>query len=164
MQTHPLTYTHTLTLTHTHIFTHKCISTRLEVSSSHPKEYIPTYSHTNTLTHTLTHSHTLQHTSTHPSTECQAIILIGRHHIFFDNRLCKLCGQKENIVAVECDYHFLLECSLYEPLRDQYLPNNRTGHRTLFDIITTMTSSDTQEVVLLCKFIHYANKCRNVNL
>ena len=90
---------------------------------------------------------------------------IGRHHnVVFDDRLCQFCGQKENIVAVECEYHFLLECSLYEPLRDQYLLNNRIGHRTLFDFINTMTSSDTQVVVLLCKFIHYAFKYRNANL
>ena len=90
---------------------------------------------------------------------------IGRHHnVVFDDRLCQLCGQKENRVAVECEYHFLLECSLYEQLRYQYLLNNRTGHRTLFDFINTMTSSDTQVVVLLCKFIHYAFKCRNANL
>ena len=56
-----------------------------------------------------------------------------------------------DIVAVECEY-FLLKCSPYEPLIDQYLPNNRTGHRTLFDFINTVTSSDTQVVVLLCKF------------
>ena len=61
--------------------------------------------------------------------------------------MCQLCGQKENIVAVECEYHFLFECSLYEPLRDQYLLNNRTGHRTLFDFINTMRSADTQVIL-----------------
>ena len=35
--------------------------------------------------------------------------------------------------------------------RKKYLLNNRAGHRTLFDFINTMTSSDTQIVVLLCK-------------
>ena len=90
---------------------------------------------------------------------------IGRHHnVVYSDRLCRLCGRNKNKTVVECEYHFLFECDLYEPLREQFLQRNRIGYRTLYDFVGIMKNSDEQIIVSLCKFIYYAFRCRNDNL
>lgn len=78
--------------------------------------------------------------------------------IEFENRICKMCSQN----VVEDEYHFLLECPLYNSLRNKYLLqyNNRNQH-TFHKLLTT---SSVRVINNLALYVHLAFKVRSSHL
>ena len=78
-------------------------------------------------------------------------IEIGRQHkIIVEDRLCKLCGQR-NLVSIECEFHVLLECEAYSDLRSIYLAN---VEKTVFDFINIMKTNIEHDIVNLANYIY----------
>ena len=62
----------------------------------------------------------------------------GRHHKMRpEDRLCKLCGLVNNIIAIEDEFHVLLHCSVYNDLRAMYFG---TDVSNLYDFVSIMKS------------------------
>ena len=83
----------------------------------------------------------------------------GRHFgLNRTQRICKHC----NLNVVESEFHFLLVCPFYSELRSKYFTRYFCHWPTLnkFDILMTKTP---KHLLILSKFIYYANKKREDN-
>lgn len=88
-------------------------------------------------------------------------IEIGRHNgVLLENRLCKFCESRENIV-IEDEYHFLLCCPRYERLRNRYLDRRYFTNPTFELFINLMSSQDVNTVTNVAFYIFHANRLRN---
>ena len=81
-----------------------------------------------------------------------------KNNIDYENRICKLCTNGK----VENEFHFLLECPLYENLRINICINTEMVTKTTF----TMLLSSTIDVAInkLACYVHFAFKVRNQQL
>ena len=69
----------------------------------------------------------------------------GRHeNIVREDRLCTFCGKSANLNKIECEFHFCLECQLYDNVRNQY--PNISFEKTLFNFVKLMSSKDEQHI------------------
>lgn len=85
----------------------------------------------------------------------------GRHeNIAREDRLCQFCGQNKNIVVIEDEYHVLLECYVYEEMRDFYI-KKYYGNVNQYTFICLMKNNDQSCIVDLANFISYIFRTRN---
>ena len=81
----------------------------------------------------------------------------GRHY--------QLPREFRNCIYCECyledEFHFLLQCPLYENIRVRYIPQHYICTRDIFSFINIMTSNNVEIIRNLGMFIHYAFKKRN---
>ena len=76
----------------------------------------------------------------------------GRHTgLQREDRLCSFCGIKTNLNAVECEFHMLLECTLYQDLRSD--SPNVLFDRTLFNFVKIMSCKDNENINNVAWFI-----------
>ena len=81
----------------------------------------------------------------------------GRHQgIDRQHRFCTLC----KLGDVEDEYHFLLICPLYNTLRIVYLPYESFLEPNYYKFQKLVSSSDSNILLNLCKFVHKAIKLR----
>ena len=87
-------------------------------------------------------------------------IEIGRHYnIPREDRLCRLCGNVFNTQSVECEFHFLFECPLYEDFRQNC--NNLSFEKTLYNFKTLMSCNDVSKIKSLAFLIWKCFSYRN---
>jgi len=88
-------------------------------------------------------------------------IEIGRHNgVDRAFRYCPLC-QKEHILVVESEMHFLLECSTYNALRDIYFLDQWKHVKTREKFNAIMSNSDNTAIIRLAKFLNSAFELRD---
>jgi len=65
----------------------------------------------------------------------------GQENLSRDDRLCVYCGSKSNLIVIECEFHFLLECTMYENLRKQF---SISFEKTLFNFVEIMSDDNSE--------------------
>jgi hypothetical protein len=74
----------------------------------------------------------------------------GRHrNIPRNERLCKLCLQR----TIEDEFHFILECPVYNNIRRQYIPHWYRTRPNMIKFIDLLSSSDVQILYRLAKYL-----------
>ena len=85
----------------------------------------------------------------------------GRHqNIAREDRLCIYCGKSKILVVIECEYHFLLECHLYQDLRDKCFKDVISGRKTMYNFVKIMKSENVDVIKALSNFIYCAFSLR----
>lgn len=69
-------------------------------------------------------------------------------------RKCTLCSFLE-------EYHFILECPLYNYRRSQYIQRNYTRHPSMFKLIELLSCNNALQVKILGKYVYHAFETRN---
>jgi hypothetical protein len=88
----------------------------------------------------------------------------GRHiGIDKDLRYCFHC-LKTNIYVTEDDYHFFFECSIYNNIRAVYFKDTWLHHHSNHLFYSLMSSTITNEVVSIAKYIYNAMNVRKEEL
>ncbi|KAL4240483.1 hypothetical protein ACF0H5_001275 [Mactra antiquata] len=65
----------------------------------------------------------------------------------FNERICSACNKLED------EYHFILECSLYNDIRDRYIPRYYINRPSMFKFITLITNENPKVIKMLSTFI-----------
>ena len=85
----------------------------------------------------------------------QLAIETGRHaNIPRKDRLCKLCKENSDKTAVECEFHFLLVCELYDSLRKLHLSDFVSTQKTIFNFVKIMKCPDEHVIHALSKYLY----------
>ena len=84
-----------------------------------------------------------------------------QENIIREDRLCTFCGVKQNANIIECEYHMLFECVLYEELRKQ---SSISFDKTLFNFVHIMSCQNLSHVNNLAWFIWKCFSLRNSEL
>ena len=85
-----------------------------------------------------------------------------KSNVIMEDRLCKACGHI-NLVNVECEYHVVMNCYLYDDVRQKYI-GRYIGNRSLYQFINLMGSQNDHMLVSLAIFIHNMFKIRQIFL
>ena len=87
----------------------------------------------------------------------------GRHTgLQREDRLCSFCGRKTNLNTVECEFHILLECTLYDDLRSD--STNILFDKTLFNFVNIMSCKENKDINDVAWFIWKCFALRKSNL
>ena len=91
-------------------------------------------------------------------TSCHTLeIEKGRHqHIPRENRLCKLCSDR----VIEDEYHFLLCCSFYSNIRQQYIPDKYLVNVNLHKFNLLLSSENENVIKAVSSYLLHAFKVR----
>ena len=73
-----------------------------------------------------------------------------------ENRFCKLCDLNQ----VEDEYHFVLVCPVYSPIRELYIKKYYFEQPNQFKFSALMNSKNRKVLQNVSMFIYYAMKCR----
>jgi hypothetical protein len=76
-----------------------------------------------------------------------------RYNLAREDRLCKFCGENENINVVEDEYHVLLECSCFSDIRNWYI-GKHVSAVNLYNFVNIMKSKDRSCILDVSHFIH----------
>jgi hypothetical protein len=87
-------------------------------------------------------------------------IEIGRHNnVAPEDRFCKLCA-RDNISAVEDEFHVLFYCVAYTESRHLFFDCETLNARNEYTFIRLMSTDNVNTIVNLAKFISYVFKTR----
>ena len=85
----------------------------------------------------------------------------GRHrNIPRNDRLCTLCIQR----TIEDEFHFILECPVYNNIRMQYIPNWYRTRPNMIKLIDLLSSTNVQLLYRLANYLIKAFEKRNTLL
>ena len=76
--------------------------------------------------------------------------------IAYNDRLCAVCA------VLEDEYHFVLECHLFQELREQYVPEYYWKRPSMKKFKELMTCSYVKVVKNLSMFVHYAFNAKSL--
>ena len=68
-----------------------------------------------------------------------------------DQRICQLCND-----GIEDEYHFLLKCTLYDELREKYIPYKYYCHPNLHKFVLLMTCRSENIILNVATFVYSA--------
>ncbi len=85
----------------------------------------------------------------------------GRHSkIDRQDRLCLYC-KKQDTKVIECEFHFVLVCKLYQDIREKYIARKYwkyPSHETFIELLTSESITTLNE---LARYLYVAFKIRN---
>ena len=85
----------------------------------------------------------------------------GRHiNTPKENRFCILCRHFYRISVIECEFHFLLVCPIYQDIRNTVADKCTLNDKTLFNFTNVMKSKDIDAVSALSYYVYHAFKRR----
>ena len=97
------------------------------------------------------------------SNHCLEIERGRQYNIKREDRLCKICGQK-NLCFIETEYHVLFECSAYEDIRLLYINKYFVEGKSFFLYNNILASEKDDVIVNLATFIYYMFQIREMRL
>ncbi len=87
-------------------------------------------------------------------------IEVGRHKsLSIEDRLCRICGESINSIAVEDEYHVLFHCVGYNEIRNMYV-SKETAVPNVHNFITILKNDNPKDLVNLAHFIFSMFKTR----
>ena len=96
--------------------------------------------------------------------KCIAKIRLLSHNIFIEtgrytgiDRKCILC----NLNVLEDEFHFVLQCTMYNDLRKKYIMKYFWSRPSTFKLVQLLSVENGKELCNLGKFIHLTCKARN---
>ena len=88
-------------------------------------------------------------------------IEVGRHAgIPREYRSCSYCLRNNSAYYIEDKFHAFFQCSMYDDIRQQYLPKDLCNSKSLFDFYNILGQSDCNVIRKISNFIFYMLKKR----
>ena len=92
-------------------------------------------------------------------------IEVGRHAgIPRKFRTCSHCLINNNSYQIEDEYHAFFKCSLYDDIRQRYLPSNLCNTKSLYEFYNILSHNDPNVIKHVSEFIFHMMKRRNTLL
>ena len=86
------------------------------------------------------------------------LVETGRYHgIIKADRKCLFC----NLNTVEDEFHFILQCPVYNAIRKQYIKPYYYKRPSSFKLVQLLSTENVKDICNLCKYLYHATKLRN---